>query len=141
ARYSTLYANRERLKPHVFGAIIPHYFDIEQWVNDQRTVMKDGSRGGSTPGNGDTYYHLDTLLKALKDLGIRAHIFTIPQPEPYSLPPEAVAVIQSRGATLHHLAGDRVWPLSSFSDGYHLNQAGAVEYSKLLVDSLSQEKH
>ena len=130
ARFSILFASRLRVKPHVLGTLIPDYFDMEQWVNNQRNP---GAREVVAPSA--TFHHLDALLQVLRQSGITAHVFTIPQPKPYDLPPEALRVISAQGARLHHLANIPGISSAHFKDGYHLDAAGAAIFSRALAES------
>ena len=129
ARCSILFASRSKVKPRVFGPLIPDYFDMEQWVNNQRNP---GAREAA-PAT-DTFHHLDALLALLRQSGITAHVFTIPQPKHYDLDPEARRIIGARGARLHHLANIPGIPSADFRDGYHLDSAGASIFSRALAE-------
>lgn len=128
ARFSILYASRSKVKPRVFGPMIPDYFDMEQWVNDQRN---SGSREESTAA--DSFLHLDALLELLQREKVSAHVFTIPQPKHYDLDDEARNIIGARGARLHHLANLPSISITHFNDGYHLDAKGAEIFSHALA--------
>lgn len=128
ARFSILYASRSKVKPRLFGPLIPDYFDMEQWVNHQRDP---GGRSATTAT--DTFGHIDALLGLLREEKIPVHVFTIPQPEHYELAPEARRIIGDHAAKLHDLANIPSISAARFSDGYHLDAEGAVLFSSALA--------
>lgn len=129
ARFSILYASRAKVKPRIFGPLIPDYFDMEQWINRQRDP---GARDAS-PAT-DTFHHLEALLAMLQNENIPAHVFTIPQPEHYDLAPEALRIISDHAARLHHAANIPGITAARFSDGYHLDAGGAALFSRALAE-------
>lgn len=131
ARASILFTSRLKVKPRVFGPLIPHYFDMEQWVNQQRNP---GARDAA-PATA-TYRHLAVMMEDLRQAGVAAHVFTVPQPKPYDIGPEARRVIEAHGARLHDLAGIPGISAAHFADGYHLDLAGAGIFSQALAGSL-----
>jgi len=130
ARLSILFASRQKVKPRVFGPLIPAYFDMEQWANLQRNP----NARDAAPAT-DTFRHLDALLQRLRQSNISAHVFTIPQPKPYDLAPEAKRTIEKNGAHLHHLANIPGISKAHFKDGYHLDAEGAAIFSRALAES------
>jgi len=136
SRLSVLHASRARIKPHVFGTLIPHYFDVEQAINNQRAVamQRTGQLKDSTP----TYDHLATLLATCREAGIRVTLFSIPLPGSYQDPMEAVKLIRSNQARWLSLAPTPGFTASHFPDGYHLNDEGARLFTTALLNALDQ---
>jgi len=127
ARFSTAFAQRKRIHPRVFTAIIPHY---------QTALREMNARRNATRADRDvewTYHDFDLLLSSAKD----AVIITVPTPEPYDLAPEILALAEKHGARLLDIAND-VEGLTAdhFPDGWHLNAEGRDIFSEHLVREL-----
>ncbi len=134
SRISVLHASRARIKPHVFGALIPHYFDIEQWVNTQRDVARQ--RLGKLDASQRTHRHLTALLDECRRQQTRLTIMAVPLPEPYQMQTSIVTAIQSGGGRWLDLSSNEGLAPANFPDGYHLDDAGAKVFTRRLVEAL-----
>lgn len=134
SRLSRVHASRRRIKPHVFGRLIPHYFDVEQWINTQR-LGGDGDVG-STSLQKPSLRHLAHLLEACRQRGIRVTFFSIPLPEHYEIAPATIAAVKAGGGIWLPLADMPGLSAADFPDGYHLNTRGAGQFTARLVESL-----
>lgn len=134
ARFSTLHAARGRIKQHVFGRLIPHYFDIEQWINSQR----DGAllRRGKAMTDKTSFHHLQQLLQECRRAGVKASFFSVPLPAPYEVPAEAIRLITAAGGRWLPLADSPGLTAKNFPDGYHLDPAGASIFTQGLIKAL-----
>ncbi len=136
SRFSVIHATRARIKPHVFGRLIPHYFDIEQWINTQRDVARQ--RTGKGGSGHETHRHLTQLLQDCAQAGIKVSVFSVPLPEPYTTSAAAIQTIESSGARWLPLSNIPGLTSANFPDGYHLNPAGAEVFTRQLAQSLQQ---
>ncbi len=134
SRLSVVHASRHRIKPHVFGRLIPHYFDIEQWINTQRDAARQ--RTGKAPVGHESHRHLATLLEACRQKGVKVRLFSIPLPEPYQTSAATLKAIQSGGAQWLSLSDIPGLSPAHFPDGYHLNADGAKIFTQRLVEAL-----
>jgi hypothetical protein len=134
SRASVLHASRYRIKPHVFGTLVPDYFDVTQWMNSQSLAHQ----GKPMAAPKLTYHHLEALLAACKDAGIQVTVVSMPLPEPYVLPDDEIAAIKTSGARWLPLQDIGGLQHSNFPDGYHLNEAGACVLTQALVDALKK---
>ena len=134
SRISVLHASRYRIKPHVFGKLIPHYFDMEQWINTQREAEQ--MRMGKLVVAGATYRHLSHLLQVCREAGVRVRVIGIPVPRAYEMSPEAISTIKEGGGewlSLSDLAGISE---RNFPDGYHLDEDGAKVFTRELLEAM-----
>lgn len=137
ARFSVLHAARSRVKPHVFGRLIPHYFDMEQWINHQRYVV--AMRNGAAAGGTESYSHLTALLRLLKEKAVKTTIFSIPLPKDYHVSDAALKVIENEGGNWLDLSSRDGFPAERFPDGYHLDQEGTRSFTRRLVEALNHQ--
>ena len=63
----------------------------------------------------------------------------MPQPEPWTVDPEARATIEEQGATLIDRSVNPRMGRSDFSDGYHLGETGKIRFTSFLASVLSEE--
>ena len=134
SRLSVFHASRHRIKPHVFGRLIPHYFDIEQWINTQRDTAQQ--RLGKGPVAHETFRHLTHLLEACRQAGVKVRLVSIPLPEPYQTSQASLDVIEAGGATWLPLSDIPGLTPGNFPDGYHLDPEGAKVFTSHLVEAL-----
>jgi hypothetical protein len=134
ARLSTLHAARGRIKQHVFGRLIPHYFDIEQWIN----TCREGAllRSGKAMADKPSFHHLQRLLLACRQAGVKASFFSVPLPAPYEVPAEAIRLITEAGGRWLPLADSPGLTAKNFPDSYHLDPAGANILTHGLIKAL-----
>lgn len=134
SRISMLHASRYRIKPHVFGKLIPHYFEMEQWINTQRE--NEQMRQGKLVLEDSTYRHLAHLLRACREAGVKVRVFGIPVPRAYEMSRTAISTIIEGGAEwlpLYELDGISE---ENFPDGYHLDMEGAKIFTRRLLNAL-----
>lgn len=135
SRLSVVHASRRRIKPHVFGRLVPHYFEIEQWINTQNTAAQ--MRTGKVAVANETHHHLAHLLQACRESNIKVTLFSIPLPQPYETSPAALEVIKAGGAGWLPLSDIKGLAPENFPDGYHLNADGARVFTREFVKALS----
>lgn len=128
ARCSTAFAQRKRIHPRVFTAIIPHYQTALREMNARRNATRADRAVAWTYGD------LDLLLRSAGE----TVIVTVPSPEPYDLEPEIVALAERHGATVLDIADDidGITP-AHFPDGWHLDAEGRAIYTAYLARTLS----
>lgn len=134
SRYSVLYASRGRVKPLLFWKTVPHYFEMEQEIN----ILRQGKAGRAVSA-GQTYSHLRHLAESLKSARIPAVVAAIPIPERYALPSEALATLSTADAAIDVLDLQSMFRPAPehFTDGYHLDEAGARQLTLLLVQQIA----
>jgi hypothetical protein len=134
ARFSMLQAARGRMKQHVFGHLIPHYFDVEQWINTRR----DGAtlRSGKATAEKPSFRHLQQLVQECRRAGVKAAFFSVPLPAPYEVPADAIRLITEAGGRWLPLADSPGITAKNFPDGYHLDSAGAAILTQHLTRAL-----
>ncbi len=137
SRISVLHASRYRIKPHVFGQLIPHYFDVEQWINTQRDVEQQ--RLGKVPVLSETHRHLAHLLQACRRAGVKVRVFGIPLPNSYEMSSAAISTITEGGGIWIPLSNVEGITSESFSDGYHLDSDGATVFTRQLLKVLMKD--
>ncbi len=143
ARASWLYARQETLKHRILSNIIPWYAESHQQLNIRG---KKASAANDSVETGQTYKRLDRWLDLLASANTRAVFVAMPVPfpaskrEPYPLDDALRDHCDDRGAVL--IDARRAPELESerfYSDGYHLNAAGATLYSEFLGKTLADE--
>ncbi len=135
SRASVLHSSRKRVKPHVFERLIPHYWYVERWINNQLAPAQARSGGGAVAGQ--TYRHLTSVLDSCKDAKVQSHVIAIPLPEPYEVADEAVRLIKDKGAQWLPLSVTPGLTPANFPDGYHLDPEGARIFTRRLLEALA----
>lgn len=136
ARFSVLHAARSRVKPHIFGRLIPHYFDMEQWINHQRYIV--AMRNGAPAGSSESHGHLAAFLRLLREKGVKTTVFSITLPKDYQVSESALKVIKDEGGQWLDLSSRDGFPTERFPDGYHLDQQGTRLFTQRLVEVLNR---
>lgn len=132
SRVSVLHASRYRIKPHVFGTLVPDYFDVTQWMNSQ----SHAHQATSTAAPKATHRHLAALLDVCRAAGVKVTVVSIPLPEPYVVSGDEITTITSNGARWLPLKDIPGLLRTNFPDGYHLNEDGARVMTRALVEAL-----
>lgn len=143
ARASWLYARQETLKHRILSDIIPWYAESHQQLN---TRGKQASSESATTKQAPSYSRLNRWLGLLQRSNTHAVFVAMPIPvpvakdEPYALDGTLRDYCSDRGAVL--IDARDVPGLetdAAYSDGYHLNAAGAKAYSEFLGMALADE--
>ncbi len=143
ARASWLYARQETLKHRILSNIIPWYAESHQQLNIRG---KNASAASDSVETAPTYKRLDRWLYSLASTNTRAVFVAMPVPdpasqgEPYPLDDSLRDHCHDHGAVL--IDARRAPGLESerfYSDGYHLNAAGATLYSEFLGATLADQ--
>lgn len=134
SRLSVLHASRYRIKPHVFGRLVPHYFDVEQWINSQRDAAQQ--RMGKAPAPQEKLRHLTHLLASCRQAGVKVTLFSIPLPQRYQTSSTSLDTIRQGGARWLSLSDIPGLVPANFPDGYHLNPDGAKVFTREFVKAL-----
>ena len=112
---SSLYANRERLRPILFYSFVPGYENVAQSLNEA-----DKTGAMRLPGKAASAERLDVLLQSIRIPPERVMVTAIPLPWPYELAPAVLEVAEKRDVRVFTEKSGREWPEEAFPDGYHL---------------------
>lgn len=132
ARFSFLFAHRDRVEPLVFYNLVPSYAETAQVINREsgrRLAMESES------GRGETRAVFQGLLAKLREDGVGLILATAPMPEPYQLSEGLKNDLRAAAVMLVDEGSSAEWPRSSFPDGYHLDSAGAVRFTDSILES------
>ncbi len=130
ARASVAYAQRSRIQPRLFTAIIPHFQDMLR-------VMNTSPKRGPAKGNRIVSYDdLALLLDSIHAEGARAAIITVPAPEAYVISPAILEIAESHDAAVIDLGQADGLTDANFPDGWHLDTKGASIFTERLVHAL-----
>lgn len=131
ARYSALWAHRDRVEPLFFYKAIPGYAETAQEINSQVSVDRQGYSVERSKGTCDVFLQ---FAEGLKVSGTRVIIASVPMPETYELPDEIVQAIQKSGASFLNLGSTLKLPAERFPDQYHLDVEGAALFTRQILD-------
>jgi hypothetical protein len=130
ARVSSAYAQRMRIQPRVFTAIIPHF---------QTALREMNARVNATKSDLKIQWHYDDLALLLES-SRHTVIVTVPAPAPYELAPEILALAKTHDATVIDIANKiEGISLENFPDGWHLDEEGAQLFTRRLVRELAKQ--
>lgn len=135
SRFSVLHSSRQRVKPHVFMRLIPHYFEVEQSINNQLATAQ--ARSGDGVIAAQTYRHLTSLLDSCQVAHLQTRVISIPLPEPYDVADEAVRLIHNKGAKWLPVSNTPGLTQANFPDGYHLDPDGARVFTLRLLEAFA----
>lgn len=139
AYFSSSYANRQRVEKRVLDAVIPHYRESAQRVNDAMLAANAATATKAAPQikAEKTYERLKGLIAMARHNDVRVLFVAMPQREPYGIDPKLIETINSNGA---QLIDCRIVPgldSTNFLDPLHLNPAGAVVFTNYLAPRLA----
>lgn len=130
ARASALWAHRDRVEPLFFYNAVPSYAETAQEIN--RSISQEQqSRAARQPKV--TCEVFQDFAKRLKSTNTQFVIASVPMPESYTLPEEILKAIQNSGASFIDLGATLKLPKERFPDGYHLDAAGAVIFTRKVL--------
>lgn len=131
ASVSSLFANRERLRPILFYNLIPGYESVAQRLNegDVAKVMATG------PGNASAE-RFGLLLDSIHLPAERVMVTAIPLPWTYELSPTLLEAAEKREVRVFAEESDRLWPREAFPDGYHLTPDGGAGFTRSVMARL-----
>jgi hypothetical protein len=115
ASVSSLFANRERLRPILFYNYVPGYENVAQRLNegDKTAPLPVTDRAASAD-------RFDLLLESIHLPAEKVMVTAIPLPWPYELTPAVLELAGNRGVRVFTEESGREWPDEAFPDGYHL---------------------
>ena len=131
---STAYANRDRVRTQVFAALIPHYKDSAQDLNNAVKARAHASAGAASP----RYTRLTRFLGLFKGTPTKVVFVAFPVPAVEPLDPSLLAVIRGNRSQLLDLRRPAGLTDADYLDGYHLTPHGGAiltrELSRRLLD-------
>ncbi|MFA5976378.1 MAG: hypothetical protein WC859_09495 [Elusimicrobiota bacterium] len=132
---SSAYANRDRVRTQLLGAVIPYYKSSAQEMN--KAIKKHVSV--SEIGSYGRYKRLTRFLEFMKKSPTKVVFIAIPVPAHYPIDPTLESVIKENGSTLIDLRRPEGLTENDYMDNYHLSQQGGTvftrELSRRLLDS------
>ncbi|MBB5039873.1 hypothetical protein [Prosthecobacter dejongeii] len=136
ARVSMSFAHRTRVQPLVFYNLIPGYTETSQTIGVVREEMAPAVPKADMPP--ETCEMLTELLKTLNEGHVHALLLAIPMTKPYTMPDCALASAAAAQVPVI-VAGESLYQRADyFYDGYHLGPEGSAEYTRLLIEKISQ---
>ncbi len=130
---SASFTNRTRVRTRVLDALIPHYRESAQHINDSLKAAADKRRDHAQP----TYQRLEQLMALARANGVRIVFVAMPQEKPYTLDPRLKKTVEDAGMTLVDCRAVEGLDQKSYLDEAHLNSAGANIFSRFLADQLA----
>lgn len=144
ASLSAAYAQRRRVSLAVLSKVIPGYRSAVRRI--RKVAEAQPTRGNATPIADDagnvmtssevTYSRLERLLQCADEHGVHVAIITMPAGGEYPVPSGLPETIREAGMTFLDLRDIPGIGPDSYSDGYHLNEAGKVIYTQALGEAL-----
>jgi hypothetical protein len=86
----------------------------------------------------ETFSRLNRFIQLCKSRGVKVIFVPMPQPEPWKVAPEALALIKQHGMEVRDATSIPGMTEADFSDGYHLGDTGKVKFSRWLAGALSK---
>jgi hypothetical protein len=134
ASLSCAYANRDRVRTQLFGAIIPYYKTSAQVMNNSVKVQHGSSGNGAS-------WHYQRLTRFLQlTEGGPTHVIFIAIPLPtllsYPVDPSLQSVLKANGSRLIDLRQIEGLTDSDYLDGYHLSPLGGAIFTRALSQKL-----
>lgn len=145
SHFSALFGDQRTHQWGVSSATIPQFGPGVSRLNN---ILDAAQTRPAPPQRGDpstrapltrSYRKLADLIKTLKAHGVKPYFIPMPQPEPWTVDPEARATIEEQGATLIDRSVNPRMGRSDFSDGYHLGETGKTRFTSFLASVLSEE--
>lgn len=134
--YSSLFANRERIRERILSAVVPDYAEVDNLINDD--LQDSGEKAGRPAA--PTFAKLHRFLKMTRHSGTRTVIVAMPQPGPYYVAPGMIEAIRSEGAEFVDLRQVEGITPADFFDGFHMAPSGAHIYSQRLAEILLERR-
>lgn len=134
AGLSCAYADRERVRTELFGAVIPYYKTSAQALNTAAKVHGAISKGGSSR----PYKRLARFLQLFKGTPTKVIVVAIPVPTVYPIDPSLESVIRENGSLLIDLRRPAGLTDGDFLDGYHLTPHGGALFTRELSRRLPE---
>jgi hypothetical protein len=128
ASLSRAYANRDRVRTQVFGAIVPHYKTSAQVMNNAVKVQR------AVSGNVISWHYkrLTRFIELTKGSPTEVVFIAIPLPKPYPIDPTLESVLKENGSRLIDLRHIDGLTDNDFLDGYHLSPRGGALFTQEL---------
>lgn len=130
ARYSALWAHRDRVEPLVFYRAVPGYTETAQVINSSVSIDRQSIK--KQPQN-VTSAVFQRFADELQAGGTSLIIATVPMPEAYQLPEKIHQAIQNNGAKLIDLGANLKMSPERFPDDYHLDAEGAAIFTQQII--------
>ena len=144
SHFSALFGDQRTHQWGVSSATIPQFGPGVSRLNNILDAAKNRPVQGKkkvtgAPPSPRSYRKLAHLIKTLKAHGVKPYFIPMPQPEPWTVDPEAKATIKEQGGTLIERSVNPRLGRSDFSDGYHLGETGKIRFTSFLASVLSEE--
>jgi len=138
ASVSFAYANHDRIRTQLFGAIIPFYKTSAQVLNNAVAKQSKVSRGGLS----QPYERLTRFLKLTEGNPMNVDFIAIPLPtfRSYPLDPSLQSVLSAHGARLIDLRKIEDLTDDDYLDGYHLSPMGGAIFTRELSRKLLESE-
>ncbi len=131
ASVSSLFANRERLRPILFYKVVPGYESVARRLNEG-----DPAKWLPTAPKNASAERFDLLLDSIRLPAERVMVAAIPLPWLYDLSPTLIEAADKREVRVFTGESDRVWPKEAFPDGYHLAPDGGASFTRSVMARL-----
>lgn len=132
ARVSRLFAHRRRVQPLLFYHAMPRY---EATVN---LIQASAQQAARTSAALESTRALTALLQTCRASGTRVLLLPVPLPEGYELPVTVTARVANHEVAV--LGPPPRLSAEHFPDGYHLEEKGAVIWTKKLINEAAWRK-
>lgn len=130
ARYSTAFANAERVHRRVLERIIPYYRVSAARMNE----TNPGQRTAEAPR--PTYRRLKELIRLTNESNVRMVVVAFPVGSHYELDAGLPGLLKQSGVTFVDAREFEGITPDMFPDGYHMNDAAAMIFSVQLAARL-----
>jgi len=132
ARWSVVFANRERVRPRFFSKIIPGYQEALQLMSEEKNRRLLGVE--TVP----TFQDFEGLLQTAKMAGIEIILAPVPAQEPYELDGGVIDLAERYGAGVLDSGEVLGITADNFPDGWHLDHEGAALFTGRLTEELER---
>ena len=132
------YASRERIGRRLLDAVIPHYRDTSNRMNDAMHVPDEAqtSSTASSLSDADNYQRLQRFLSLARQHHVQVVLVAIPVPQEYSIEPQLLELAEQAHVPLIDARQVPGLKLSMFPDGLHMNEEAATLFSRYVATRL-----
>lgn len=131
ARFSRLFAFRERVRPLLFYNFVPGFENTSEAINRHEKSKQKDSGGGSGQASRFQYSVTSSGLSAHQMVVVAAAL-----PFPYEIPDSVKEVANAHGVLLLERGAEAGWSSEDFPDGYHLSEERSVDFTRETVAQL-----